>query len=59
MAETQSEDPDVKEGKTAKPPDLPASEHHLSVAKTLAETRHTSNRNGKYNITNSNESERI
>ncbi len=57
MEDTQPEDQDVeKSNSTAKPPDLSASEHHPSVAKAPAETGHTCNRNGKYNITNSNES---
>ena len=56
VADTQPEDQDVEEGTTAKPPDLPAPEHHPSVAQTSAETGHTRNRNGKYNTTNSNES---
>ncbi len=56
VADTQQEDQDVEEGTTAKPPDLPAPEHHPSVAQTQAETGHTRNQNGKYNTTNSNES---
>ena len=55
MADTQPGDQDVEESTTAKPPDLPAPEHHPSVAKSSAETGHTRNQNGKYNTTNSNE----
>ena len=56
MEDTQPEDQDVEKSTIAKPPDLSASKHHPSVVKAPAETGHTCNRNGKYNITNSNES---
>lgn len=55
-ADTQPEDPDVEEGVTTKPPDLPASKYNPSATQTPAKTGHTRNQNGKNNITNSNKS---
>lgn len=55
-ADTLPEDPDIEEDTIAKSPDLPALEHHASVAQTPAKTGHTRNRNEKNNIINSNES---
>ena len=43
VADTQTEDQNVKQSTTAKPPDLPEPEHHPSVAQTTAETWHTRN----------------
>lgn len=43
VADSQPKDPDVEEGATVKPPDLPAPKHNPSVTQTPAKTGHTRN----------------
>lgn len=56
MADSQLEDPNVKEDATAKLLDLATPKYNLLLNQTSAKTRHSCNQKEKNNITNSNKS---